>query len=75
MLNSGKKWTPYGTGKLISMSIKGATHREMARALCRTPKAIERKKHSFKRRVVSYIPFGEMMLALRLGYGVLREKE
>lgn len=72
MLNSGKKWTAYGTNKLITMSIHGATHRQIAVALCRTPKAIERKKHNFKRQIIADIPFPEMMLAMRLGYAQMR---
>ena len=71
MLNSGKRWTNYGTGKLIDMAIKGASHREMAIALARTPKAIERRKYAVKQKLTRHTSFAGLMEAVVIGAGVL----
>ena len=66
MLNSGKRWTAYGHNKLIYMAIGGASDKEIARGLARTPKAIERYKHRMKYAIVHAVPFGKMMDSMLL---------
>jgi hypothetical protein len=74
MLNSRKKWTPYGESRLIEHCINGKSHHQIAIAMGRTEKAVERKKHSIKNRVVKRIAFAPLMLTLQVGYEVLTSK-
>lgn len=72
MLNSNKKWTNYGSSKLIYMAISGASNIEIARALARTPKAVERKKHRMKHNLAKRISFADLMEATIIGVSVMR---
>lgn len=71
MLNDRKKWTSYGTSKLIYLAIRGASNIEIARELARTPKAVERKKHRMKHDLARKLTFADMMEAMFIGSHVL----
>lgn len=52
MLNSGKKWSNYGVQKMLWMAAEGATHRVIARQLCRTRKAVSCKAARVRKAMV-----------------------
>jgi len=70
MLNNGKNWTAYGTSKLMRLSMSGESNKDMARALARTPKAIERKKHALKRALFRGSDFGALCEGLLIYSGL-----
>jgi hypothetical protein len=75
MMNSRKKWTPYGENRLIEHCINGKSNRQIAIAMGRTEKAVERKKHSIKNKVIKRVAFAPLMLTLQVGYAILRDRD
>ena len=64
MLNAGKRWTAYGTTKLVIMAATGSTQRNIAAKLLRSPKAIERKMHKLKYQFTRTTRFADFVRTL-----------
>jgi len=67
MLNAGKRWTSYGTTKMVLMAAAGTPQTTIAKTLLRSPKAIERKMHKLKYSFTRHTRFADFVRIVNFG--------